>query len=92
MFQLNSLWSRVKRNPVINAFLLAIAAQFFQDLEAGAIDWQHLLGYFATLCFGVMAREFTVPEKEHRQSVEALGSANRELIRKLNWKETNVDK
>lgn len=61
---LNRFWIAVQRNPVINAFVLAVLVQFLQDYRADAIDWAHIAGYLSALCLGVAARMFTVPAKE----------------------------
>lgn len=57
-------WFVIRRNPVINAFMVAVLIQFLQDLRANAIDWPHFAGYASALLLGVMARTFTVPKAE----------------------------
>ena len=66
---LKNFWVSVRRNPVINAFLIAVALQVFQDWRMGNIDFAHILGYLATTFIAVATRYFTVPEKEHFQEV-----------------------
>lgn len=61
---LKKLWVSAKRNPVINAFVAAALVQMYQDYMSNAIDWGHISGYLATLCFGIIARGFTVPASE----------------------------
>lgn len=63
------IWKSVKRNPVLNAFALAVATQIWQDYVLGKIDWAHFFGYLFTLILGVIARFFTVPESEHREEL-----------------------
>ena len=67
MVALRKFWRSVKRNPVINAFIVAVLVQLLQDYRANAIDWAHFAGYFAMLCIAVAARQFTVPNDEHQQ-------------------------
>jgi hypothetical protein len=80
-----SLWISIKRNPVINAVLAAVAIQIAQDYLAGRIDTQHIAGYLFTVGVGVIARHFTMPVKEHdmfvRNRNEDLANAyNRGII------------
>lgn len=60
-----SLWSRIKRNPVIMAALGTIAVQILHDAQDGTLtadmNW---IKYLATLGFGLLARQFTTPFKE----------------------------
>ena len=72
---MNRIWTSIRRNPVINAFILAALAQLSQDYIAGDIDFAHILSYLATLCFGVMARGFAVPLTEHEDTIDNLHSA-----------------
>lgn len=81
---MNYIWSKVKRNPVLNAFAIAVVTQFLQDLQAGNIDFAHICGYLAALALGVWAREFTTPAKEANQKEEALRASNRELMKQAN--------
>lgn len=72
-------WTGVKRNPVINAFIVAVLMQLFQDWQANTIDWPHFWGYLFTLSLSIMARSFTVPAKEHEEKVLGLHVAIQEL-------------
>lgn len=65
---LSDLWRRVKRNPVINAFIAAIIVQFINDYTSGNVDWQHITAYVGTLVLGAIARSFVVPKKEAEQA------------------------
>lgn len=63
------LWKSVKRNPVLNFFVLTAIGQFSQDYITGNVDWDHFTGYVATVLIGVIARMFTVPVDEHKAEV-----------------------
>lgn len=63
----SKVWKSVRRNPVINAFLLAMLAQFAHDYFAKQVDWTNIVGYVAMVFIGVATRMFTVPEKEHAE-------------------------
>jgi hypothetical protein len=80
MKYVRKLWHSIRRNPVINAVILAALTQFFQDYVSHEIDWTHFWSYAATLAFGVMAREFTVPLSEHQSAMATIakeaGSSN----------------
>lgn len=69
---LTNIWVAIKRNPVINAFLIAVATQVFQDWREGQIDFAHIWGYLGMVCIAVATRTFTVPEKEHHETVTNL--------------------
>lgn len=79
MKTLKNFWVSIKRNPVVLAFLTAVAMQVFQDYMANSIDWAHFFGYISMVCLSVIARGFTVPAKEHSETVDKL---NRELYDK----------
>ncbi len=64
------LWKSVKRNPVLNFFVLTAIGQFSQDYITGNVDWDHFTGYVATVLIGVIARMFTVPVDKHEAEVE----------------------
>lgn len=64
---LAKLWVSIRRNPVINAFLFAVATQIGHDFFANQIDWTNIVGYLAMVGLAVMARGFTVPAKEHER-------------------------
>lgn len=68
-------WNAVRRNPVVNAFVIAAATQFFQDWRAGNIDTAHILGYVSMLVISVAARQFTVPTKEHEETKALVSKA-----------------
>lgn len=72
---LRNIWSAVKRNPVLIAFLTAVAAQVFQDWQTNNIDWTHFWGYIFTVFVSIIARNFTVPAREHSDTVDNLHSA-----------------
>lgn len=72
MKTLKNLWISVKRNPVINAFVFAVATQVAHDYLAHEIDWTNILGYISTLLVGVFVRSFVVPLSEHRDVVSKL--------------------
>lgn len=57
-------WNSVKRNPVINAFVIATVAQIAHDYLADQIDWTNITGYISMVLIGVAARQFTVPASE----------------------------
>lgn len=59
-----NIWTSIKRNPVINAFLIAVATQVFQDWRTGDIDLAHIWGYLAAVMIAVATRQFTTPSKE----------------------------
>lgn len=65
-------WQKIKRNPVLNAMVLAMVTQFLQDWRAGNLDLWHSIGYIAGIALGVWAREFTVPEKKHREAIDRI--------------------
>lgn len=69
---MNSLWRSIKRNPVLNFFVAAAITQFSQDYIAGDIDWAHFTSYAATLAFGIAARMFVVPLRDHENTVNNL--------------------
>lgn len=77
-----NVWTSIKRNPVINAFLGAVVLQVLQDWRAGNIDFAHIFGYLATVCLAVVARTFTVPYNEHVETVENFEIAKREAYMK----------
>jgi hypothetical protein len=78
-------WKSVKRNPVINAFVIACATQIAHDYLANQIDWTNVVGYLAMVLIGVATREFTVPLSTHHDLqakvsqaiVEGLGQSDR---------------
>lgn len=72
---LKNLWVAIKRNPVLNAFVAAVAVQFLSDLKTDQVDWAHITGYVAMLLLGVAARMLTVPSKEHNETIENLHRA-----------------
>jgi metal-dependent HD superfamily phosphatase/phosphodiesterase len=67
---MRKLWNSIKRNPVLNIFILTALGQFLHDVLANAVDWDNLAVYMATLAMGVIARMFVVPETEHLDAVE----------------------
>lgn len=67
---LSTIWKSIKRNPVINAFLIAVATQIAHDVIANEVDWTNIVGYLAMVCIAVAAREFTVPVKENKNLEE----------------------
>lgn len=69
---MKSLWHRIQRNPVINAFVLAMVTQLLHDYLANQIDWTNIAGYLATVFIGIWARENVVPLKEHKALKETL--------------------
>lgn len=71
MNTLKKFWHSVKRNPVLNFFILTAIGQFTQDYLNHNIDVDHFAGYVATLLIGVIARMFTVPTNEHYDKVDA---------------------
>jgi hypothetical protein len=60
-------WVAIKRNPVINGFLIAVATQVLQDWRAGNIDFAHIFGYLAAVFIAVATRHFTTPAKEMKK-------------------------
>jgi hypothetical protein len=70
MSLLKKLWITVRRNPVINAFLAAVAIQIAHDALANQIDWTNILGYLATVLLGVMARALVTPNAKHEETKE----------------------
>jgi hypothetical protein len=66
---ISKLWKSIRRNPVINAFLIAVAAQIAHDFLAHEIDWTNILGYLSMVLIGVATREFTVPLSEHQDKI-----------------------
>lgn len=66
---IRSLWKSIRRNPVINAFLLAVGLQIAHDWLANQIDWTNIAVYLSTVCMAVFTREFTVPVNEHETAV-----------------------
>ena len=69
---LTKFWISVKRNPVINGYLIAIALQIYLDYTTNNIDFAHILGYLATVVMSVAVREFTVPLSEHLSFMKQL--------------------
>lgn len=61
-------WNSIKRNPVINGFILAVLLQAFQDWRTNQIDTSHILGYAATLVLSVAVRQFTTPASEAKEA------------------------
>lgn len=72
---LRKLVKSVKRNPVILAFLVAVATQVFQDYQANAINWAHFWGYLAMVCISVVARGLVVPVKDHEEMKQEANEA-----------------
>lgn len=73
------LWKSIKRNPVLNVFILTAFGQFLHDYLAGAVDWDNITVYVATLAMGVIARMFVVPENEHYEKMSRLKQTNSDL-------------
>ena len=71
----------IKRNPVINAFLLAVLVQVLQDWRANNIDFAHIFGYLATVCIAVATRMFVVPFREHENTLVNLHATIDQLRR-----------
>lgn len=67
-----NIWVSIKRNPVVIAFLVAVGSQAFQDWQNNKIDVSHIWGYAVMLFISVAARQFTVPAKEHEDTVDSL--------------------
>lgn len=65
------LWSRVRRNPVVVAFVAAVAAQVWQDWVTNQIDWGHFFGYLLTVCLGIIAREKVTPTRSVLEKIES---------------------
>lgn len=61
---ISRVWNSIRRNPVINAFVLATTVQFLQDFQAGQIDRAHISGYLLNLILGVAARRLVTPTRE----------------------------
>lgn len=61
----SKFWKSIRRNPVINGFILATVAQISHDFLAKQIDWTNIIGYLSLVLIGVATREFTVPVSEH---------------------------
>lgn len=61
---LKSIVRAIKRNPVINAFLMAVVIQVLQDGLAGNIDRAHIFGYLGMVCIAVATRMFVTPTRE----------------------------
>lgn len=76
---MKKLWKSIRRNPVINAFVLALAGQVAHDYLAKQIDWTNIVGYLSLVFIGVAAREFTVPENEHEERMARLKQINSDL-------------
>lgn len=79
---LRTLGRIIKRNPVINGFIVAMLAQFAHDYMANEIDWTNIAGYFATLFIAVAVRERTVPLGDHEKKVAKLMDTNSKLVSK----------
>lgn len=71
---------RIKRNPVLNIFITVAVGQFAHDYLAGAVQWDDIVTYLATLVMGVIARMYVVPVEDH----EDLKDHNRKLGEDLN--------
>lgn len=68
------IWSSVKRNPVINAAIVAIIGQAItQAIENGHYDVKTIATYALQLSLAYVAREFTVPVKEHENALNEIG-------------------
>lgn len=80
---MTKLWNSIKRNPVINAFILAAICQVVNDYLNNEIGWDNLGVYIGTVCIGVIARMFTVPEVEHAAKMVALKQKNSDLARTI---------
>lgn len=66
-----AMWNSVKRNPVINAAIVAIVGQVIvHAIENGEYDVKTLSVYALQLSLAFVAREFTVPYKEHEIEVK----------------------
>jgi hypothetical protein len=62
-----AIWNKVRNNPVIIAFLTAVATQVFQDWQTNRIDWTHFWGYLVMVFIAVATRELVVPNRKHEQ-------------------------
>lgn len=75
MNAVRNLWTSIKRNPVINAFILAAIGQVLNDYLNNEIGWDNLGVYISTVAIGVIARMFTVPESENRELKDQVSKA-----------------
>jgi hypothetical protein len=66
------IWHSIKRNPVVNFFVLTAIGQMSQDYLTGQIDFEHITGYIATVLIGIIARMFTVPVTEHEDMIDKI--------------------
>lgn len=87
---MKALLNVIKRNPVINGFILMILAQFLHDYMANEIDWTNISGYVASLFIAVAVRERTVPLAKHEklagsvsESMVALEANYRQKLREI---------
>lgn len=62
---LRKFWKSVKRNPVVNIFVLTAVGEISHDYLEGTIDWDNISVYATTVVMGVLARMFVVPLSEH---------------------------
>ena len=74
------LWVSIKRNPVVNAFLLAVLVQVLQDWRGNNIDFAHIFGYLATVCIAVATRMFVVPIEEHEDAKEKAAKVDKLVV------------
>jgi hypothetical protein len=83
---MNVVWRSVKRNPIINVAVLAIIAQaIVEAMEDGHYDLKTIATYALQLSLAYVAREFTVPAKEHEAEMQELTrQANQEIANTYN--------
>lgn len=87
MNSLRIIWTSIRRNPVINAFLIAVATQIAHDVIANEVDWTNVAGYLAMVAIAVATREFTSPAKEK----QALSDSYRAALQKI-YKDSDIAK
>jgi hypothetical protein len=67
---MRTIWKSIKRNPIIVVTVLGVFAQAAQQaIDDGKFDVQTVGTYFLQIALGFVAREFTVPLRDHQKEV-----------------------
>lgn len=78
-------WRSIKRNPVVNVFVIGVLAQAANHaINVGDFDLRNFAFYAFQLALAAIAREFVVPLSEHNETKAKVAEAIVELEAR-NW-------
>lgn len=76
MTLLKKFWRSIKRNPVINVFVVGVTAQAINHaISVGDFELKNIAFYAMQIALAAIAREFVVPLNEHEKLKESVSKA-----------------